>query len=100
MRLETKHLAAIDAALARVEGVLHLHHGTACLDEDGDTLTPLDLAAAITDLRAARDALGVAPCAPMAVTPAREVLANFWPTRDLSRFPGSWSRSHAAASTP
>lgn len=90
---------AIDAALSRVEGFLHLHHGTACLDEDGESFTPLDCAKAIHALREARDALGVMSCPPASVLPARAVIPDFWPTRDLSRFLGSASRSHAAPST-
>lgn len=91
---------AIDRALAHVEGFLHLHHGTACLDEDGASFLPLDCAKAIALLREARDAMGITPCPPVTLTPAREVIKGFWPTRDLSKFRGNDPRTHDAPSTP
>ena len=91
---------AIDRALSQVEGFLHLHHGTACLDEGGESFLLLDCAQAIARLREARDALGITSCPPVTLTPAREVIEGFWPTRDLSRFRGNDPRIHATPNTP
>jgi len=94
------NLNEIDRALAQVEGVLHLNHGGAVLDEDGKAFSPLDFAEAIHLIREARNLLGVTACPPVTVVPAREVIPNFWPTRDLSRFLDTSTRTHADPSTP
>lgn len=100
MLTDSETLSRIDAALSRVEGMLHLHHGGAVLDENGETFAPLDFAQAIATLRDARNALGARPCPPVTLTPARDVIAGFWPTRDLSRFRDSEIRNHASPSNP
>ena len=100
MQRDPKELEQLDALLSQAEGFLHLHHGTACLDEGGESFSPLDCTKAVAKIREARDALGITPCPPVTLRPAIEVVPGFWPTRDLSKFRDTETRTHAAPNTP